>query len=130
GQVRQGALLLLLLGLEGLIGVGVDLLLLATGFDPQPLDGPLPDLLADAGQIGGVEAFPAQEFADGLITGLGFQINLELLLGGKKPPLLFGALLGCFGWIATAHVFASILSRQGWGMVPVALRAPSTIPHP
>src|SRR5208337_4658640 len=125
-----GALLLLQLGLEGFIGIGVDLFLLAPGFGAQALEGTFPDLLADAGQIGGVEAFPAQQFANGLGAGLGFQINLELLLGAQIPPLLSRGLAGGFGRVATAHDFVSILSRQGWGMVPVALRAPSTIPHP
>ena len=51
-------------------------------------------LLPDPGQIGREKAFPAQELADGFVLGLRFQVDLELLLGGQKPPLLLGALGG------------------------------------
>ena len=78
--------------LEGFVGLGADLVLLAPGFGPEPLERPFPDLLADAGQIGRVEAFPAQEFTNGFVAGLCFQINLELFLGGQIPPLLVGLL--------------------------------------
>jgi hypothetical protein len=58
------------------------------------LERPFLDLLTDADQIGRVEAFSAQEFAHGFVASLSFQIDLELLLGGQKPSLLFGALVG------------------------------------
>ena len=129
-ELALSPLLLLKFVLDGLVGVGVDLVLLAPGFGTQPLESPFPDLLADAGQIRRVEAFPAQKFAHGFGAVLGFQINLELFLGGQIPPLLLGALVRSFGWIGMGHFSVSVLDRQGEGMVPVALRAPSTIPSP
>jgi hypothetical protein len=65
-----------------------------------------------------------------LVAFLSFQIDLELFLGRQKPTLLIGAFVESFRWIAIDHFSVSILDRQGEGMVPVALRAPSTIPSP
>jgi hypothetical protein len=90
---------------------------------PNRWSAPSLTLLADAGQIGRVEAFPAQEFTHGFVAGLSFQINLELFLGGQIPPLLVRALVRFYRGVAI-HVSVSVLSRQGQVLAPVALRAP------
>ena len=98
------------------------------GLGTQALESPLLDLRPDANRIRRVEAFAAQQFADGFVVGLGFEVDLELLLGSQKATFLAGALLG-FGWIGSRHVRVCF-GPPGEGMVPVALRAPSTIPSP
>jgi hypothetical protein len=109
---------------EGAVGLGADLARLVPGFGAQPLERPFLDLLTDAGQIGRVEAFPAQEFAHGFVAALSFQINLELFLGGQIPPFFVRTLVRFCGWVATNHVSVSVLSHQGPVLAPVALRAP------
>ena len=81
------------------------------------------------GRIGGEEALATEKLAHGLVADLGFQINLELFLGAQITAFLFGAFVGGFGCVATAHVF-SFFEPPGAGMVPVALRAPYTMPAP
>ena len=91
--------------LEGLVDFGADVALLATRLGAEALQRPLLDLLPDAGQIGGEEAFTPEQFAHGFAAVLRFQIYLELFLGAQIASFLFGALVRCCGWIATAHVF-------------------------
>ena len=94
------------------------------GLAPSRWIAPSLTLLPDAGQISRVEAFPAQEFTNGFVAGLSFQINLELFLGGQIPPLLVGTLVGSIGLRAIIHVSISVLDRQGQVLAPVALPAP------
>ena len=97
------------------------------GLGPQALDRPFPDLLADARQVGRVQAFPAQQLANGFIRGLSFEVDLELLLCRKKPSFLAGGLgLSC-RWIGVFHSCRFVLRPPAQAMVPVALRAPSTM---
>jgi len=95
----------------------------------ETLERPLLDLLPEAGQIRREETFPAEKFAHGFATVLRLQINLELLLGAQITALLFRTRTRDCGGIATANVF-SCFEPPGAGMVPVALRAPYTMPAP
>jgi hypothetical protein len=112
-QIRQGPFLLLEFVLDGVEGLRADLALLVPGFGAEPLERPFLDLLTDAGQIGRVEAFAAQQLAHGFVAVLSLQIDLELFLGSQKPPLLLGTLVRFYGWVATHHVSVSVLSHQG-----------------
>jgi hypothetical protein len=80
-QVGQGPFLVLEFMLEGLVDCGADVALLATRLGAEALQRPLLDLLPDAGQIGGEEAFAPEQFAHGLAAGLRLQVDLELLFG-------------------------------------------------
>lgn len=104
-QIRQGALLVLELAFEGFVDFAADVTLRASRLGAEALQGALLDLLPDAGQIAGEETFTPEEFAHGFAAVLRFQINLELFLGAQMASFLFGALVWCFRWIATAHVF-------------------------
>src|ERR1035437_10352371 len=123
-QIRQGPFLLLEFVLEGFVDLGADQVLLASRSGAEPVERPFLNLLTDTGQIGRVEAFSAQELAHRFVVVLSFQVNLELLLGAQKPPLLGGALVRSFGCAATVYDSVSVLRRQGQVLAPVALRAP------
>ncbi|MEI8288251.1 MAG: hypothetical protein WCH99_02160 [Verrucomicrobiota bacterium] len=69
------------------------------------------DLLLDAGQIGGEEAFAPKKLAHGFAAVLRFQIKQELLLGAQITAFLFGT-RDC-GYVATANVCFPFLSRRG-----------------
>jgi hypothetical protein len=79
-QIRQGPFLLLEFVLDGFVGLGADLTLLTPRLGAEPLERPFLNLLTDAGQIGREEAFPAQEFAKGLVAALSFQSLLRKCL--------------------------------------------------
>src|SRR5664280_2947866 len=131
-QVRQSSLLFLEFVFDGVVGLDADLALLAPRFGAQPLESPFLDLLTDAGQIGRVEAFPAQEFANGLIAVLSFQVDLELLLGAQKPPLPFRALVRSFRWIGMGHFSVSFWTarERQWFRSPYGLPPPLPLPPP
>jgi hypothetical protein len=90
------------------------------------------DLLADAGQIGRVKTFAAQEFAHGLGVASGFQINLELFLGAQITPFRAGAFVRSIGGIAAVHVSVTVLDRRGksWLWAPYGLPASGLAPQP
>jgi hypothetical protein len=84
--------------------------------------------MADAGQIGREEAFPAQQLANGFIAGLGLQVDLEFLLGAEEAALLVRARFWYVVWMVVGHVFGGGCDRlrQGDG----SGRPPSSFHHP
>src|SRR5664280_3271821 len=88
--------------------------------------------LTDAGQIGRVEAFPAQEFANGLIAVLSFQVDLELLLGAQRPPLPVRGVVRSCRWIGMGHFSVSCWTarERQWFRSPYGLPPPLPLPPP
>jgi hypothetical protein len=87
GEIRQGSLLVLEFDLGLIVGRSADLACGWPGLAQGRWRAPSLARLADAGQIRGVEAFPAQEFGHGFVAGLRFEIDREFLLGSQKAPL-------------------------------------------